>query len=296
VSTPNSRSSPDTLARRIAAEFGELPQVEAVAMAGSRVAGGGDEDSDVDLYVYASTRIALATRREIAARFAARREIGNAFWEPGDEWVDADTGIHVDVTYRTPAWIEEQLARILDRHEASIGYSTCLWHNVLHSVALFDRTGWFDQLQIAANRPYPEALRRAIVARNLPILRQTLSSYRHQIELASRRSDAVSVQHRVAALLASYFDVLFAVDKLPHPGEKSLLRFAARHCPRTPPDMERHVLTVLALSAPPPNPAILGAIDALVDGLDALAAAVEASAPDASEEDRTWPTTPWRHI
>jgi hypothetical protein len=295
MSTPNSRSSPDALARRVAAEFGELPQVEAVAMAGSRVASGGDEDSDIDLYVYASEPIGMEERREIAARFAARREIGNAFWEPGDEWIDAATGIHVDVVFRTPAWIEGQLARILDHHEASLGYSTCLWHNVLRSVALFDRTGWFRRLQTTADRPYPDALQRAIVARNLPILRQTLSSYRHQIELAVRRGDAVSVQHRVAALLASYFDVLFAVNKLPHPGEKSLLRFAAHHCPRTPPDMERHVLAVLAFSAPPPNPAILGAIDALVDGLDALAAAVAASAPDASEEDRTWPTTPWRH-
>ena len=46
-------------------------------------------------------------------------------------------------------------------------------------------------------------LRRAIVAKNWPILRRNQSSYRRQIELAIERDDAVSVHHRVTALVAS---------------------------------------------------------------------------------------------
>ena len=153
--------------------------------------------------------------------------------------------------YRTPVWIEEQLERVLVRHEASVGYSTCFWHNVLHSTPLFDRSGWYRDLQAAATRPYPQPLQRAIIARNHPILRQTLSSYLAQIERAMRRGDSVSIQHRVTALLASYFDVLFAVNELPHPGEKRLLQIAATHCAKTPPDMETQINALLETAARP---------------------------------------------
>jgi hypothetical protein len=221
---PLTTNAPATL---VAAAFAKFPAVIAVALAGSGVAGTADEQSDLDLYVYAEEPVAMADRIAIATRFATRREVGNDFWEPGDEWIDAQTGRHVDVMYRTPDWIEEQLERVLVRHEASVGYSTCFWHNVLHSTPLFDRSGWYRDLQAAATRPYPRPLQRAIIARNYSILRQTLSSYLAQIERAVWRGDSVSIQHRVTALLASYFDVLFAVNELPHPGEKRLLQLSA---------------------------------------------------------------------
>ncbi len=231
---PSDPTPPAALAASVAAAFANLPDVAAVALAGSGVTGAADEQSDVDLYVYAGAPVAMADRVAIATGFATRAEVGNDFWEPGDEWIDTQTGRHVDVMYRTPDWIEEQLKRVLVRHEASVGYSTCFWHNVLHSTPLFDRSGWYRDLQATAARPYPQPLRRAIIARNHPILRQTLSSYLAQIERAVRRGDSVSIQHRVTALLASYFDVLFAVNELPHPGEKRLLQFAATRCTKTP--------------------------------------------------------------
>ncbi len=200
--------------------------------------------------------------------FATRAEVGNDFWEPGDEWIDAQTGRHVDIMYRTPVWIEEQLERVLVRHEASVGYSTCFWHNVLHSTPLFDRSGWYHDLQAAATRPYPRPLQRAIIARNYPILRQTLSSYLVQIERAMRRGDSVSIQHRVTALLASYFDILFAVNELPHPGEKRLLQIAATRCPKTPSHMETHINSLLEMAARPATPAVVEHINVLLDGFD----------------------------
>jgi hypothetical protein len=261
---------PRGLAEEVAAAFAARPEVVAVALAGSQAADATDERSDLDLYVYATAPIALGVRDEIAARFATRRDVGNTFWEPGDEWVDDRSGTVVDLMYRTPDWIEGQLDRVLARHEASVGYSTSFWHNVLHSVALFDRTGWYRALQERAAVPYPEPLRRAIIAKNHPILRRTLSSYRHQIELAIQRGDWVSVQHRVTALLASYFDVLFALNRLPHPGEKRLLANVRRHCSLVPAGFERRVRALVAAGA---TPIVLEQVDGLVQPLDDLLAA-----------------------
>jgi predicted nucleotidyltransferase len=204
-----------SIAQRVAESFASLPQVEAVVLAGSQSSEFADAASDVDLYVYVTKDIPLAVRTKIAAG-SPRVEIGNATWEPGDEWVDAERGMRVDVMYRQVRWIEEQLDRVLVRHEPSVGYSTCLWYNVLHSQILFDRAGWFEALHRRAGQGYPGDLKLAIIAKNYPLLRQNQSSYLHQIELAVMREDLVSVNHRVAALLASYFEVLFALNELPH--------------------------------------------------------------------------------
>lgn len=206
--------------RRVAERFGGLPQVVAVAMGGSRGAGFDDAGSDVDLYVYALGEVSLEFRRELGG---AGAEIANRFWEPGDEWVDAASGLHFDIMYRSPAWIEDQLDRVLVRQEASLGYTTCFWYNIIHSETIVDQQGWYRTLQQRVRVPYPELLRRAIVEKNLPVLRRNRSSYRMQIARALERNDLVCRQHRVAALLASVFDIVFALERKPHPGEKRLL-------------------------------------------------------------------------
>ena len=270
-----STPSPLLLARSIAGRYGRLPQVEAVALAGSQVSGTADRTSDVDLYVYHRAYIPVTVRASIATSGAEYAEVDNRFWEPGDEWIDAGTGIHVDVMFRAVEWIEGQLDRVLRRHEASVGYSTCLWHNVLSSQVLYDRGGWFQALQRDANRPYPEGLVRAIVARNHPILRRAASSYRYQLERAVARGDVVSVNHRVAALLASYFDVLFAINRLPHPGEKRLVQIALQQCAQVPEGMDRQVRELIG-AVSRGGQGVVESADALIEGLDSLLRAEDA--------------------
>jgi predicted nucleotidyltransferase len=208
------------IVERLAQQFAELPQVMAVVLAGSRGAGTGDKESDFDLYVYTLRDVAVEFRRSLLGEGA---EIDNRFWEPGDEWSEPATHTRLDIMYRSPGWIEEQLDRVLVRQEAAIGYSTCFWYNITHSEALLDPRGWYRQLQERASVSYPEGLRRAVVKKNWPLLRRNHSSFRRQIELALKRGDAVSVQHRLTALLASFFDVWFALERKAHPGEKRLL-------------------------------------------------------------------------
>lgn len=246
-----------TVAVASAAGLAALPGVVAVVLEGSRAGALASPDSDVDLYVYAEEPPPASARVAVAAALEAGEiEVDNRFWETEDDWGDGATGLGVEVIYRSPDGIAGELNRVLVRHEASVGYSTALWRSVRASEALVDPTGWYGRLRERAAIPYPEPLRRAIVTLNHPILRERRATFRHQIELSHARGDWVAANHRVAALLASFFDVLFALNRTTHPGEKRLLAQAAASCPRRPADLERLVTRagVLAATAPGPPP------------------------------------------
>ncbi len=259
-----------TLLEELTAEFATLPEVTAVVLSGSKAGEFSDDSSDLDLYIYAEHEPSKAWRADLGRKFGARASIGNNFWEPGDEWVAFRNGIIVDIMYRSPAWIEAQLDRVLLRHQASVGYSTCFIHNVLHSKPLYDRGQWFVSLRTKAEQPYPEPLRCAIIAKNHPILRGTLSSYVHQITLALNRKDYLSVNHRITAVLASYFDILFAINRLHHPGEKRLVKYVLAKCPKRQPDFQAQLNELLLAIAPTNHSTILEKVNDLLDGLDAL--------------------------
>jgi len=278
-------SGAQALIKEISGEFAKLPEVTAVVLSGSQGSELSDDASDLDLYVYAEHEPSKAWRADVARKFGKCASIGNDFWEPGDEWVAWRTGNVVDIMYRSPAWIEQQLDRVLLRHEASVGYSTCFVYNVLHSKTLYDRDRWFATLRAKAEQAYPEPLRRAIVAKNHPILRSTLSSYTHQIEMALQRNDSLSVNHRITALLASYFDILFAINRLFHPGEKRLVAYVLAKCPKRPPQFETQVRELLSAIAPAGQSDVPGIVNDLLDGLDALLIEEQLMTPEASRQD-----------
>lgn len=244
------------------------PGVSAMALAGSRSGPHPDEDSDYDIYVYVDAEIPLDLRRELAERFDPAPEIGNSWFGPGDEWMDHQGAISIDLMYWDRPWFERQIRDVIERHKPSLGYSTAFWYTLRNSLPLFDRDGWLAGLKELAASPYPEELRRAIIAWNHPLLRTTRSSYRRQIELALQRDDPVSVQHRVTALLASVFDFVFALDRTLHPGEKRQLTHVARLGEAVPDDFEYHVRTLIRKAGAPSQSGVLPAIDALCDAVD----------------------------
>jgi predicted nucleotidyltransferase len=259
-----------TLARQMADLFSRFPQVEAVAVSGSITSGAlTDLASDIDLYVYTSAVIPIDARLALveAAGGASRADMNLDYWDLGDEWFHAPSGIEIDVMYWDTRWIEEMIARVVTRHQASIGYSTSHWHTIRTSRVLFDRSGWFQRLQTLAETPYPEPLRQAIICRNHSLLRGVIPAYLHQVEKAARRGDLISVNHRVAALLASYFDILFACNRVLHPGEKRLLEQAHRICARLPEGMTADVTAVLQ-AAGIAGETLLAPLKGLLDHLD----------------------------
>jgi predicted nucleotidyltransferase len=255
------------IAQEIATEYSGLAEVEAIVLSGSMTHGNSDSLSDIDLYIYAKSEIPLSFRSALLNRRARKGELNNRFWEPGDEWIEKNEQVSVDIMFRAPEWIEEQLKRVLEKHIASIGYSTCFWHNVLTSQILFDRNHWFHQLQEDARQPYPEPLRMAIIRKNHPILRKNISSYLHQIERAIRRHDRFSIHHRTTALLSSYFDIILAVNRIPHPGEKRLLSLIGDTCSSIPEEMQNDVQLLLQ-AAGNADPGVIDRINLLIDRLD----------------------------
>ena len=209
------------LAIKIANQFTHFPYVEAIALGGSQTSDILDEKSDIDLYIYTKEAPPLEKRLEIVNKLgASKADMNLTFWETGDEWFDLETGIEVDVMFWSPQWIEEQLNRVLIQHQASMGYTTCFWRTVKNSRILFDRDDWFAKLQEKSQRLYPPQLKRAIIAKNHPILRNVIPAYYNQIKKALERNDLISVNHRMAAFFSSYFDILFAINEILHPGEK----------------------------------------------------------------------------
>jgi len=62
-----------------------------------------------------------------------------------------------------------------------------------------------------------------------------------QIRKAVKRGDFVSVNHRVTEFLASYFDVIFALNEMTHPGEKRMQHICSKECKILPNHFDRNL-------------------------------------------------------
>ena len=274
------------LAQNVADLFIRLPHVEAVTLCGSFMGGAADDLSDIDVYVYTTGDVPIETRREIVKTLggASKASMDMTFWGYDDGWVDLNTEVEVDVIYFDTKGFEEQLERVIVQHQPSGGYTTSFWYTVRHSHILSDPNGWFAELQTWSKQDYPEALRRNIIRFNHPVLRNLMPSYLNQLARSVQRQDLVSINHRVAGFLASYFDILFALNRVLHPGEKRLLTFAQEHCERLPDNMEADVKAVLHASSTA-DLSLIHHLDTLMDHLDELLAR-EGFDPNAARPER----------
>ena len=258
------------LARRIAEKFEGFSSVEAIGLGGSLAGGETDAHTDIDLYIYTHETIPLRKRQELVEDLgASRADMNLTFWDLGDQWFDKASGTEVDLIYWDPQWIGDEIIKVVEKHQASMGYTTCFWRTINETRILSDRNAWLADLKSNCDIPYPSALQRAIVEKNHPVLRLVIPSYYNQVKKALDRGDLVSLNHRVAAFLASYFDILFAVNGVLHPGEKKMLKFATSHCDVLPGDFEVKINTLFR-EAGGNSPGVLVALDSLTDDLEAI--------------------------
>lgn len=252
---------------KIISEFSRLENVEGILLAGSKAVNTDDKNSDYDVYVYASEEISLEYRKNIYDKYCSYMELNNTFWETEDDGILKEDNIPVEIIYRSLDWIQNSLNRTIVKCEADVGYTTCFWYNVKNSIILYDKDGKLKEIQNSCNVEYPEKLKENIIKKNYPLLNKQMPAYYFQIEKAIKRNDIISVNHRVAALLASYFDIIFAANKFLHPGEKKLIKIIKDNRLDIPNNMEENINNILKYSAED-NGKLLNEINVLVDNLD----------------------------
>lgn len=221
-------------------EFAALNEIKAIALGGSRATDNYDAQSDYDLYLYCDGIPSEAVRTEILNRYCSYIELNNQYWETEDDCT-LNNGIDIDILYRDMQDFGEGIARVVEQYQASNGYTTCMWHNLNTCKILYDETGELAALKKRFAVPYPDRLRAEIIGRNRKLLSGYLPSYEGQILKASKRHDLVAVNHRTAAFLESYFDIIFALNRMTHPGEKRMIEIAIRDATILPADFEKNI-------------------------------------------------------
>lgn len=216
------------LLTELAEEYLALPGVAAVLLSGSRATRTADRSADHDVYVLTVSppsprgRAAIAERR---ARSARELDLSPGHFDDGDAWIES-SGAKLDVMFWDVAWLTDLLEHCLLRHRPSIGYSTAHWATTRNWQLLGikqEHSKQLDHLWHLVRLPYPDPLAEAIVSHNHSLLRGVLYSLEFQLATAAERGDLLAVQHRSTAILASWTDIIFAVNRTPHPGEKRLL-------------------------------------------------------------------------
>ena len=218
-------------------EFASLEEISAVALGGSRAAGNADEKSDYDLYLYCDQIPSKEVREALLSRYCAYTELDNRYWEPEDDCT-LKNGVDIDILYRRSADFESGLIAVVEECRPANAYTTCMWHNLKTCQILYDRDGMLKAMKERFDVPYPEALRRNILTRGRKLLSGCLPSYDAQILKAAARHDAAALNHRAAAFVETYFDVIFALNRMTHPGEKRMAEIAMRDAEILPADFE----------------------------------------------------------
>lgn len=206
-------------------KFFDCDQVEALCLGGSRATGNYDENSDYDYYVYLVEPISEQQRMRIIDGFVSYMEYSNTFWELEDDGRFIN-GIEVEFIYRSINDLEEMMDNLLVKGNVSLGYSTCFVDNLLNSKIIFDKKKRLEKLKNKCSMMLTNHFFDKIIYKNFPLLMDKMPSMYYQIEKACKRDDLLSMNHRSAAYFEIYFDIIFALNRVTHPGEKKMLEIA----------------------------------------------------------------------
>jgi hypothetical protein len=234
MTVPQAPEADAAAVARIVAVVGQVPGVVAITQGGSVNAGLADAISDLDFHVYWEPPLAAAAERVV--RLAALADPG-CVW-PGEgmtSWLLEDhfavAGRLIELVYIRMADVSAEVEAAYRDGFAEEGFTTGRLFCFAHDHIVRDPAGCLGAQQARLKASYPEALRRAILRRQCT----RLALYTGQLRTGQQRGDLLYAQQIRTKLQNVYFDLLFAVNRRYHPGEKRLLVYAER-CPLRPPD------------------------------------------------------------
>ena len=223
-------------------KFKNFSQVKAIAIGGSGTAKTSDILSDIDIYIFIDKDIPVSDREEFVKQYSSKYEAGGEYFGSGDEFFVDELNQQLDVMYWGVNWFNDIVENVWVKHYPSNGYTTAFLYTLNNFQIIYDTDNWLLNLQKSIKTEYPKELKENIIKRNMMLMYdKPFASYYEQIEKAIKRNDIVSINHRISAFLASYFDVIFAVNELLHPGEKRLIQYSLNNCKILPKDFEENI-------------------------------------------------------
>ncbi len=247
--------------------YKSFEQVKAIAFGGSSSAKTSDKASDIDLYVFLDKDIPVEDRRNFVEKISSKFEVGGEYFGNGDEYFVDELGQQLDVMYWNTNWFEDVVENTWIKNYVQNGYTTCYLYTLNIFDIVYDKDNWLQGFKEKINTPYPNKLKQNIIKRSMMLMKdKPFASYYEQIEKALKRNDVVSVNHRLSAFIASYFDVIFAVNEKLHCGEKRLIKYAKDNLKILPKDFEENLEKVLKQ----PNEKTLDILSEMVENLRAV--------------------------
>lgn len=251
----------DDVAARVVGAVALVPGVVAVSLGGSIASGLADEASDLDLHVYWEEP--LTTAEERAGRLAAVADPGSVragltSWGLEDQF--SVGGRPVELIYRRWDDVRGEVKQAYGGGLLFTGFTTAALYSVACGSPLHDPSGGLGAARDRLNREFPEATRGALLRRE-PAL---LGFHLKQLRRAQGRGDLLFAQYLRYKLQMLFFDVLFALNRLYHPGEKRLVEHS-RRCPIRP--VECDARWERAAQLPSDDPALVDELGALLGEL-----------------------------
>ena len=230
-------------------QYKDFSEVKAIALGGSGVNNTSDHLSDIDVYIFVDKDILVSSREEMVKRISSKYEVGCEYFGSGDEFLVDKLDCQLDIMYWNVNWFENIIENIWFKHYPSNGYTTAFLFTLNNFQIIYDTDNWLLNLQTSIQTEYPNELKQNIIKRNIMLMKdKPFASYYEQIEKAVKRNDVISINHRITAFLASYFDIIFAVNELLHPGEKRLIQYAKDNCSILPDNFEENIKKLLIQS------------------------------------------------
>ena len=220
--------------------------IDTIVLAGSQTSLINDNMSDYDIYVYSKEKVNIEMREKFAKKYSLHYELGNNYFEYGDEIILKESNICLDFMYRDISFIENEINYVWRNCNSKIGYTTAFLYNIKNSKILYESNDYFKNLQKELNKEYPKKLKDNIIEKNYNVMYAKKSaSFYEQLENAVKRNDIVSINHRITAILASYFDILFAINEELHVGEKKLINYAKKLCSKLPDNFDKDIEDII---------------------------------------------------